>query len=555
MMLRTLLILLLSFFVLSVSSGQVKYDRSSLTVLSLENKDFRTKAISEELHKLVSPEKFFNTPAENRYITPDIRRVNPVDYLQNIEHDTIIEWFSDHKIPQKVLSVWFNRQPDGSFNIDTIRKRGMYNASDNEFMIATSSKRGIASLMDEGLKLVDQSYILLFDFYNIASFEEFYNYNKTKKKDRDQVGYMANAKIYVLKLVFDDEVASSFFNDFWISQEEVDKTAKKASFENHRFSFVPVSMTQTRLQASQSAKRFLGIGKRKSDEEFFREIAQSALNSALANLEVSASDVQVKAMISTVRPIGAKIGKKEDLKFENRYFVYENQLDKRGNQIAKRVGVVKAYKIIDNREIASGTTQPSLFYQIAGKKIDNQGMYLISRNNLGFNVSGGFSIGGKEGFTAKAEYYISKNLGRLVGSGRSGKLLTSISLYTELGFHKDSRFATGKISYSTWTFGLGKSLYLSRNFHATPFGGIGFESASWESLYGGSVSEPRMEYGVLAGINLRHNFQLMTGLSKIDAFGQATLRDADGNTTGNYYGTAFDGRDGMSFSLGFRMMF
>jgi hypothetical protein len=40
-------------------------------------------------------------------------------------------------------------------------------------------------------------------------------------------------------------------------------------------------------------------------------------------------------MVFDVNPIAVKIGKKEGLKFDQRYFVYENRQDRRGNVYSK----------------------------------------------------------------------------------------------------------------------------------------------------------------------------------------------------------------------------
>ena len=68
---------------------------------------------------------------------------------------------------------------------------------------------------------------------------------------------------------------------------------------------------------------------------------------------------RVKAMISGVKPIAAKIGKKEGLKFDQRYFVYENREKRNGDVTSKRIGVVKSMKVVDNRNITTGQTEPS----------------------------------------------------------------------------------------------------------------------------------------------------------------------------------------------------
>lgn len=551
---RNLLLFLFSIFILEFSFSQVKYNRSSLTIISLETNDLMSQNMADELHQLPVPDKFYCTKINNKFLNPRIRRINSIDFAQEISPDTMMEWFAKHKIAQQVLSVWFNRQKDGTFNIDTLKARGMYNANDNEFQRATTSKRGINALMDEGLKLIDQSYILVFDFHNITSFEDFYRLNNTPKKERTQTGFIGDAKIYVYKLVFDENTANDFFEKFWITPGDPMSARKKTDFENHRFDFEVKTKTITRIQASQSTKGLIKVRAKKTDREFLREMAQSALAMTLDGLEYYEPDVQVKAMVSDIKPIAAKIGKKEDLKFESRYFVYENQQDKEGNTDAKRIGVVKAYKVMDNREVTSGQTRPSLFYQIAGKKIDPFGMYLVSKDSWGLNLASGIQVGGKAGFQFRGEYYISKNLGRLVPAGRSGKCLTSVSFYTEFGVLNESQYPLGKVAYSSLTFGIGKSIYLGRNFHLTPFWGIGYEQAKWDELYGGSVSEPRMEYGLRSGVNLRHNIQLMPGFSMVQSMGQASEQDADGNTLGTYFGPAFDGRSGPAFSLGLRIM-
>lgn len=46
----------------------------------------------------------------------------------------------------------------------------------------------------------------------------------------------------------------------------------------------------------------------------------------------------------------------------------------------------------------------------------------------------------------------------------------------------------------------------------------------------------------------------MVGLSDIKAFGQASGKDADGNSTGNYEGAVFNDRLGTAFSFGIRFM-
>ena len=84
---------------------------------------------------------------------PELFAIHPPDY--------IIKLLQEQKVAQQILSIWFNRQADGSYNVDLLKQRGLYNANDNDFMAASASKRGQSTLMDMGLKLVNQSYVLV----------------------------------------------------------------------------------------------------------------------------------------------------------------------------------------------------------------------------------------------------------------------------------------------------------------------------------------------------------------------------------------------------------
>ena len=99
---------------------------------------------------------------------------------------------------QQILSIWFNRQADGSFNVDLLKQRGLYNANDNDFMAASASKRGQSTLMDMGLKLVNQSYVLVYDFFDVTTMEEYYDSKAIPTKERTSNGYKAKKS----KIVF-----------------------------------------------------------------------------------------------------------------------------------------------------------------------------------------------------------------------------------------------------------------------------------------------------------------------------------------------------------------
>ena len=70
-------------------------------------------------------------------------------------------------VMKQVLAYIFNRQPDGSMDASRIVDRGLYNAKDQDILNAAAAKIHDQRLA-WGEKLVDNSYILVLDFWNLS---------------------------------------------------------------------------------------------------------------------------------------------------------------------------------------------------------------------------------------------------------------------------------------------------------------------------------------------------------------------------------------------------
>lgn len=536
-------------------NAQVRYDRGAISFLGVvKTHADSSNVLVDYLNYNKVPERFFVNSLQTPSISRAVKRINAIDHGQYIHWDSLSTWMQEEGIAQDILSVWFNRNDKGIFDISVLGERGLYNANNQDFKIALSSKRGVQGIMDDGLNLIDQSYVLLFDFHDLRIFEALYKQQGTPQKERTQEGYYARVKIYLFRLPFTESDAGDFFENFWISEEGDHNELRKKAFEDHLFNMQSIIAQSFVITASQSKSMLSRLKKKKTREEFLQELADLAIDNGLSMVAQSESQLLIRAMITDVRPIRANIGTKEDLSFEDRYFIYENQENARGEIKAKRKGVVKAYKVSDNKTVSTGEVPPSRFYQIGGRKVDAYGMYLVERKDLGFNLAIGTQVGAKEGFYYRAEYFISRNMGWLVRPGRSGKWLRSTQLYFEIWTGKDYSFPAGDINFSAFTFGLGKSIYLGRNLHLTPFGGIGIEYGRWRLLGEQRVSEGRFEYGGRIGLNLRHNIQLMGDVVFVSPFGQAQRLDEDGNVIGPYSGDVLNDRAGLSVGLGLRLM-
>lgn len=559
---RNLITLALIIIISSSLISQAVYDRSSMTILMLDFKENHGTLLSNSFSKIQPPEKYFNNNINKNLLNPDFKRIpvtQGLEFMYFVPDQDVIRSLKNQKAAQNILSIWFNRQPDGSFNTDVLKERGLYNSDDNDFIIASSSKRGTANLMDMGLKLVNQSYIMVFDFFDIMTLEEYYVRKEIPAEKRLSNGFKAKVRCYLYKLEFGEAVASEFFQKYWISDTDPDKNKKKNDFDNADFSFEVVSNHYTEVEASQSnASNSNSTVKQKSQQELMDELLKSALENISGQIENKNQELRVKAMVMDTRPIASKIGKKEGLGFDQRYFVFENRMRKDGTVYPKRIAVVKSMKVIDNRKITSGESEPSLFYQIAGRKVDKMGMYLEQKNDAGLNLFLGYNYKGLTGADVRLEFYISKFMGDLVGKGKSGKPLTSLKLYI------DGAYGTGKYYYESiepeFTFtrvslGLNKDFYPLKFLHWGPYLGYGLEFAEWDESED-QVESDFVETGIRVGLNLSYRTQILWSYHYNFLISSKTVdKDKVDPDIDFDYESIFNDRMGQGASIGLRFMF
>ena len=538
-----------------------EYDRNAVTLIGIDLGENLSNQVLTRFFTQPVPGKFFDNTIKNNIIRPDAKRDSMFGIMSKFDDKEIVNWLNQNKVGQQILSVWFNRQPDGSFNVDVLKERGLFNANDNEFIVASASKRGESSLMDMGLQLVNQSYVIAFDFHDIMNMPQYYNKAEVEAEKRIMNGFKSSLNTYLFKLDFNDSVAAVFFQDYWIGENDPNKEARVKAFENADFPFIATSNQHNTLSSTQyNVGQTLAPNVPKTNNELLDQLGTMAIESVIADIEKQKQEFRVKGMVSSVKPISAKIGKKEGLKFDQRYFVLENRTRNNGDITSKRVGVVKSMKVVDNRSVTAGQTDPSTFYQIAGGKVDSYGMFLEQNNDAGLNVFLGISDGGLPGFTGRAEYYISKAFGGMAGEGSSGKGLTSWKIYGEgaYGIDDDKGYFTGSAEEFTFirgSFGISKDFYPLNFIHWGPFIGYGLESASWE-VTDEKISTDFIEMGVRLGVNLAHNIQLL-GSANYYTMLTSEVLDEEGEVVDDDfdYENIFEDRFGLGISLGLRIMF
>lgn len=223
----------------------------------------------------------------------------------------------------------------------------------------------------------------------------------------------------------------------WISKTSTDSKAEIGIFDATTFPLVPVKSMVMPVQSTQSNPgQPLAPKVQKSQNELIHDMVKSSMRNVMNQLTFQVSEFKVKAQIYKTNPIAVKIEKKEGLGFDQRYFVFENRMTRNGQEYSSRRGVIKSMSVVDNRTVTSGETQPSYFYQVAGWKIDNLGMFVEQRNDVGLNLFLGYQQNAMSGIDGRVEFYI----GRAFYSSNTNKIakgITSFTLYVEGGYNNN----------------------------------------------------------------------------------------------------------------------
>ena len=542
-----------------------EYDRNALTIIGLKSVNTLADQLAKMIDTIKISDKFYDNEIGFRNIPFNVT-VSLFDKVQQekVFKKDVLQLLNEKKIGQAVVAKWFNRQPDGTFNTDILKDRGIYNANDADLSIATASKRGESSLADAGLGLVGHSYILVLGFSNLMTMDQYYDQTKATPETRKMNGVKGDLIGLLYKLDFNDSVAAVFYQDMWVSKADGDSKAKIARFDATTFPLIPVKNLVMPIQATQyNAGQPMAPKVQKSQDQLMRDMVNTSMNNVLNQLTYQVSDFKVKAQIYKTNPIAVKIGKKEGLGFDQRYFVFENRQTRSGQTYSSRRGVIKSMSVADNRSVTTGETQPSYFYQVAGGKIDNMGMFVEQRIDAGLNVFLGYTQNGLSGVTARGEYYIGRVLYGAAKKNAIAKGLTSFKFYIEGGYD------TGDFILNTTSFipssetvnmlrvsaGFNKDYYLTHSIHFGPFLGYGIESATGkDTKY--KVETQFVELGARLGINVTYNVQLI-GSANYYLMLAPAVKDDTGTavTSPEKYDTYFPDRGGLGFSYGIRFMF
>ena len=275
--------------------------------------------------------------------------------------EKVAEKIEKEKLAHKLLEKWFQIEPDGSCNMDLIKERGAYNATEMDALEASHAKRGRAILEDAGEELIGNTFVQFckMDFYEnepIAKFsmmlanaiaaysgpaEEAVRASARVAYEASKEGYSARAMAMLYKLNWNDSIMSEFYN-CWIADNKLDY---------QKFLALPFNMVFIGADISTSTA-VAPFGFNLDEKKLIELTVVRNLDKLFAKMQQNYEVFKPKFPVISNPPLTAKLGLKEGVKggekFELLEQVWNDKLNKREY---KRAGIVTIDKkqIWDNR--------------------------------------------------------------------------------------------------------------------------------------------------------------------------------------------------------------
>jgi hypothetical protein len=535
------------------------YNRNALTIVILDNNCTYISDIKQATDNIIIPEKF----DDNTVLTKCIKSASG--------KDEILSTINQSKLGNQILSTWFSRSAEGDFNMSLIAERGMYNATADDMIKASASKIGMNKIKDAGQALVNNSYIQVIEFKDVITMKEYYdkqdaaNYNYAKANntqykpvERTKNGWKGSSVSYLFKI--DPAYVDLLFNDMWIYADDdpAVRTQKKELFDNANFSFSFVMEVANEAEGTQdNPNPNTGLPVQLTREQLFARLVNSGIKASLYEFETKYEPFRVKTALQTRKPLQAKIGTKEGIGVDQRFFVLENIMNSKGEIKSKRQGVILVKKVENNSVVATASNIPmSKFYQTAGKRLE-PGMTMQQRNDYGVGLSMGAGGGALGGFYMKAEGNLA-TISRMLPGIENLIKVTQLKVFGSVAFDAKDYTTFDETTFTRVQLGISKGFYFMRNFSIAPFIAYGSESATPMSYPEGyTINADFLNIGTYFTANILYNLQLVATLNIYGLLGTA-YEKYDGEITGTYpysYDYYFDGRTGANLEFGLRYEF
>lgn len=367
----TLLLLFVTSFAAKAQEQDMQYRRSSIYSILVNHTEQKfAKEIKAAFNEIPVPDKFNDHNLSVKVLTMSHKLSGAGSSKENSDITTFL---NDNKVASRLVGKWFNRDySTGECNMELVKERGLYNATEFDRQLAMRSARGLAMLQDAGEDLIGSTYVLVNDIRYVdkntgarvgggllkilGTVASAYTHNNVYNDLGNTAGSMLETlkgftvkiNTFLYRLEWDEETAMNFYQEQYASEPD---EAKKAKFEaargNYKLKYVG------KVESRGGTTSFMGINE-DQPEKMVRKACQRALDENIVDLQQQYEDFRTKTPLLSVEPLKAYIGKKEGVTENSRFEVLEVTITEDGRHKYNRVGVIAPVSnmIWDNRYMA-----------------------------------------------------------------------------------------------------------------------------------------------------------------------------------------------------------
>lgn len=383
---------------------EAQYRRSSIYSVLVNHTDQQyASEIKEAFLQIPVPDKFNDHNLSVKVLNMDKKLAGAGKEKENEE---ITHFLQDNNVASRLVARWFNRDYfTGECNMELVKERGLYNATEFDKQLANRSARGVAMLQDAGEDLIGNTFVIVNDIRyvdknkgakvaggllkalgTIAAVYTGTNIDDLTDNLGDMIesikGFKVKINTFLYRLDWTDEQATLFYQEQYAVNPDVEKHDKfEAARGTYKLKYVG------KVESSGGTTSFMGINE---DEPILmvRKACQRAIDENVVDLQRNYEEFRTKSPLVTVEPLTAYIGMKEGVTAKTKFEVLEAVEMENGSIKYNRVGVIEPIPnlIWDNRFMAEeegavgATLGCTTFRKVSGKNFA-KGMLIKEMTN------------------------------------------------------------------------------------------------------------------------------------------------------------------------------
>lgn len=333
-------IVLCTAFLTGLSSAiareeSVNYRRCSLTHMLIQHPMYSfNDEITDAFKQLPWNERF-----NNHDLGVKVVKFSTQEYTD--QTNEIAKFLTKAKVANRSIAKWFKwNKNTGTFNMDLVRERGLYDATELERQIASLSVRGSSILEDAGETLIPKTFLIMHDICYSGHYSN-------KAEDANSIGYRRSFSVKISSYIYSIDWNSDCLNEFYVTH--YNGNPDFISNADYKYTY-RAKVESTVEDSSNKLTQF----------DLIKQVVGRALDVNIVKLMKEYPDFRIMAPVVSVEPFQCYIGKKEGISDNSKFEVLEMEIDKNGVPRYNRKGIVKVKPgtIMDNRYSVEEPQQP-----------------------------------------------------------------------------------------------------------------------------------------------------------------------------------------------------